>query len=51
MIFKIIIIGGGLYMLYRMFIQQPQISGSNKNQPLDHQPGSDDEYVDYEEVD
>jgi len=50
--FRFLIIGVGLYVLYRMFTHQPLIPGSQRKQPLDHQQESnDDEYVDYEEID
>ncbi len=45
--FKLLTIAVLGYLLYRFFIQQPQIrSGQGETQKPDH----DDEYIDYEEV-
>lgn len=50
--FKFLIIGVLLYVLYNMVFKRPQIGGGKDEMKIDNQNDSDDgEYVDYEEVD
>lgn len=52
MLLKILIIGGGLYFLYRNFIANIQLVGKQQDQDrLDEEEEDDGEYIDYEEVD
>jgi len=51
MILKILIVGFGLYMLYRMIMPNAQLSGRKEDQKISDQQDDDGEYVDYEEVD
>lgn len=52
MLLKILIVGGGLYFLYRRFISNFQIEGRQEDQGnIDQYEDNDDEYIDYEEVD
>ncbi len=50
--FKILIVGGLIYILYNMILKRPLIPGGKMDKKIDDQPDVDDgEYVDYEEVD
>jgi hypothetical protein len=50
--FKILMIGGLLYLLYKMVFKSPQIPGGKEDMKIDNDKDIDDgEYVDYEEVD
>ena len=50
--FKILMIGGLLYVLYNLVFKKPQIPGGEEDMKINKEEDSDDgEYVDYEEVD
>ena len=48
---KILMIGGLLYVLYNLVFKKPLIPGGDEDMKLNNDQDSDDEYVDYEEVD
>lgn len=50
--FKILMIGGLLYLLYTMVFNKPLIPGSKEDLKIDDDKEADDgDYIDYEEVD
>lgn len=47
--FKILLIAGLLYLLYRIVFSKPQIPGGKEDKKIDNDKDND-EYVDYEEI-